>query len=147
MLLEKHGSPRVSTYPACARFKSGGGRHWEVRLAADIPVGIAGSIGKLAAILLEADIPSFLSNGTLMALGGQPDISSDMLSLRKRGADIPLKIDQMRHYVLSVVAFGDGCSKFGRGPMFGAPYFEWAFVNKGPNLSYGGSHLPFTAEG
>ena len=41
LLLEKHGSPRVSTHPARARFKFGGGRLRGVRLAADITVGIA----------------------------------------------------------------------------------------------------------
>ena len=56
--LEGKGVPRVSTYPACTRFKFRGGRLGEVRHDADIPVGIAGNVGKFAAFVLGADIPA-----------------------------------------------------------------------------------------
>ena len=48
-LLAKRGCCRVKTYPANARFKSENGRIGGVRVAADIPVGIAGAKGHFAA--------------------------------------------------------------------------------------------------
>ena len=55
--------PQLSTYPGCARFKFGDGRLGEVRCAADNPVGIAGTTGKLTAFATEADIPALLRRG------------------------------------------------------------------------------------
>ena len=75
-----------------------------VRFAADIPVGIAGRKGVFRAFALEAASPAFLREGALEALGGQLDISCDVLFLRKRGVGIPLKVNQVGDYVLSVVA-------------------------------------------
>ena len=59
-LLGEQGLPRISTYPACARFKFGDGRHGEVRYAAVISVGLAGCKREFTAVLLEADIPALL---------------------------------------------------------------------------------------
>ena len=45
-ILERRGFLRVSTYPACARFKFGDGRLGEARHAADVPVGTAVIAGR-----------------------------------------------------------------------------------------------------
>ena len=60
---EGKGFPRVTTYPASARFKFGDGRLGEVRCAADTPAGIAGSRCECAGFALEADIPGPLRRG------------------------------------------------------------------------------------
>ena len=62
--LGKHGFLRVSTHPACARFKFGDARLSEKRFAAYIPAGIAGRKGALTALLQGANVP---------ALRGQSD--------------------------------------------------------------------------
>ena len=63
------GLPRVSTYPAQARFEFGDGRMGDVRFAANITVGIAGAEGNFTAFVLDADIPASLRKGALEALG------------------------------------------------------------------------------
>ena len=75
--LENHNSlsgrrelPRVSTYPASARFKFGGGSLRKERSAADITIGAAGLRGALAAFAPEAGIPALLRKGALGAPGG-----------------------------------------------------------------------------
>ena len=45
-ILQRKGFPRVSRYPASARFKFGDGRQGEVLHAADIPAGIVDNRGK-----------------------------------------------------------------------------------------------------
>ena len=102
--------PGKSTYPACARYKFA-----QARCAACITVGIAGGGGALTAFAPGADVPAFLRRGLLQALGGQSDSASDALTLRNQGAGIPLKVSQMRQYVLSVVALDDGSPRLGRG--------------------------------
>ena len=57
-LLESYGYQRVSTDPPKARFRFGDGRLGEVRLAADIPVGLAGEKRKFAAFARDAAIPA-----------------------------------------------------------------------------------------
>ena len=94
-IIQKKGLPRVSTYPASARFRFGNGRLGEVRHVADIPVGIPGSMRQFAACALGADIPAFLRRGASGALGGQLDVSRDILTLRKQGVDIPPRVNQM----------------------------------------------------
>ena len=47
----------------------------------------------------------------------------------------------MGHYVLSVVAFGNGPSRVDRGPNLAASYFEWTLLENRPDLSDGGLHL------
>ena len=46
----------------------------------------------------------------------------------------------MGHYIVSVV-------EFGRVPAVAASYFEWSFVEKRPDLSDGGLHLPLKDSG
>ena len=74
------------------RFEFDGGRQGEVRCAADIPVGIAGGRGKLAAVVLEADTPALLCEGALKALGGHSDFRRNISTLRKQEVDIPLEL-------------------------------------------------------
>ena len=59
LLLGKCGLPRDDTCPALSRFKFGGGRMRDVRFAADITAGVAGSNGDLTSSVLRADIPAF----------------------------------------------------------------------------------------
>ena len=40
--------------------------------------------------------------------GGHSDFSRDVLTIRSHGVDITLKVNEMGHYVLSVVVFGEG---------------------------------------
>ena len=42
--------------------------------------------------MLDADIPAFLRNGAVGALGGQLDFPRDALVLRKQGVAIPLRV-------------------------------------------------------
>ena len=71
--LKLRGLLRVSTYPACARSKSGDGRRGEVRYSADTPAGIAGCPEEFAAFAPEAEIPAFLRKGALGTLGGRSE--------------------------------------------------------------------------
>ena len=82
------GFLRVPTYPGCARFKFGRSRLGGVRSAADIPASIGRCRPNFAAFALEADVPALLRQGALEALGGQLDVSCNMLTLRKERADI-----------------------------------------------------------
>ena len=88
---EKVGLPRVSTYPAQARFKLGDCRTGDVEFAADITVGIAGAKGNFTAFVLAADIPAFLRKGALEAMGGRLDFFRDTLTLGFGGTEIPLE--------------------------------------------------------
>ena len=65
LLVEGRGSPRVSTFPGCARFKFGDGRLVDVRYAADISVGLADCNGAFAASALDAGGPTLLRKGAL----------------------------------------------------------------------------------
>ena len=87
----------MSTYPASARFRFGGGRPGEVRHATDIPEGNAGKQGKFAASALDAETPALLREGAMEALGGQLDTSRGVLALRRQGATIPLPVNRMGH--------------------------------------------------
>lgn len=58
--------------------------------------------------MLGADIPAFLRKEASEALEGQADVACDVLTLRKQGADNPLKVNEMGHNVLSVVNPGEG---------------------------------------
>ena len=133
---------RVSTYPSSARFRFGDGCHGEVRHPADSPPGIARHTGKFPAFALDADFPALLRKGAMVALGGQLDFPRDVLILRGHGNAIPLRVNRMGHYILSVVDFREDASGKVRGPVVSAPYFAWAFVNKRPILPNGGLHLP-----
>ena len=117
---EKNGFPIVTTCPSRARFRFGDGRLGEVRRAADSPVWVAGNKGKFTAFVLAADIPSLWRTGGMEALAGQLNFSRDTLVLREQGATIPLRVNRMGHFSLSVVDFGKDSSKKVRGPVVSA---------------------------
>ena len=75
------------------------------------------------------------------------DFARVELTIRGRVADIPLRVNEMGHYVLNVVAFGEGSSRIDRGPKLAAAYFEWALLDKRPDLSNGGLRFPFSEGG
>ena len=129
-----------------ARFTPGDGRVGEVRYTADIKIGIAGRRGALTAFAPEADFPALLRRGAREALGGLLDFAGDVWAIWNHGVDIPLKVNEMGHYALSVVAFGHGSSRVDLGPQLAASYFAWTPVDKRPDLSNGGSHLPTTED-
>ena len=93
------------------------------------------------ALISAADIPAVLCKGALEALGGQLDFERDILTIRRHGVDIPLSVNGMGHYALSAVAFGTGPSCGDRRPNLAASNFEWALLEKRPDLSAGGLHL------
>ena len=146
-LLEQRGLPRVSTYPAQARFKFGDGRTGDVCFAADITVGIAGTKGTFTAFVLDADIPALLCKGALEALAGQLDFARNTLTLGTKGIEIPLKVNEMGHYILSVIDFPSGVHRADSVAQFSASFLEWGPPRPRPNLEHGGICLPFTDDG
>ena len=61
--------------------------------------------------------------------------------------DIRPNVNEMGHYVLTVVAFGKGPLCVDRGPILAASYFECTFLLRRRDLSSGGLRLPFTNDG
>ena len=76
------------------------------RHAAEIPAGVAGFSGKFTAFVVGADIPALLRKGAKEELGWQLDFSRDPLVFLKHGAKIPIRVNRMGRYFLSVVDFG-----------------------------------------
>ena len=119
LFLERLGMEEVHLYPSAARFKFGDGRIGEVQNAADISVGIAGFKGTCTAFVMEAEIPALLCKGALEALGARLDFAKDALLLERRSTCVPLGLNAMGHYILSVAEFGTGRPKRGtRSPVF-----------------------------
>ena len=58
--------------------------------------------------MLDADMPALLRKGALAALGAQWDFVYDVLSFRRRGVHIPLRVNQMGDCILSVGSSGEG---------------------------------------
>ena len=85
-----------------------------------------------------ADVPALLLKGAFGTPGGQLDFSRDVLTPRNQWVAIPLKAHRMGHYVLSVVACGDGPPRLARGAKLSASYFESVSVSKRRDLSNGG---------
>ena len=166
-ILHREGFPRVPTYLGSARFELGDGCLEAVRRAADIPSGIAGNRGELAAFALGTKIPALLHTGALEALGGQLDFSRDISRIRKQGVlytqarsatrkqevpftflrGIPLRVNRIGRCKLSVVNFGKGQSEKQEGPTFSASYFQWASANRRPDLSDGSLRLLYEEDG
>lgn len=69
-----------------------------------------------------------------------------MLTRRKHGAAMLLKVSQVGRNVLRVVNCGDGSPRFGRDPKFAGPYFDWASLRERAEISNGGLHLIFTED-
>ena len=123
------GFPKVHTYPTVARFKFRDGRGGEVRYAADIKVDIAGRGGTFTACVSVADIPAMLRKGVPEALEGQLDFGRDFLAIRGHGVDVLVKVDDMGHYVLRLVALGRGPSGVDGGPNMAAVCSMCAFAD------------------
>ena len=83
------------------------------------------------------DISALLRKGALKALGGQPDFPRD----------VPLKVNNIGRYILSVVAFGEGRSSKTKSPTFRASYSGSAFSEQRPSVSCGGFRVPYAEEG
>ena len=142
VLFGKQGSPKISAYPARARSKFGDGRFGKVHRAADITVGIEGRRGTHTAFALGADAPALLRKGAAEAMGGQLDFACYVSTFRNQGVGSLVKVNEMGHSVLSVVACGDGSPRFVRGPSFAASHFGLALVGTRPDISSGCLHLP-----
>ena len=146
-LLGKKGRQKVSTCPSSARGRFRDGRLDDVRHAADFPACISGSQGNFAAFALDADIAELSRKGALEALGGQLDFLRDPLTLRKRGATIPARVDGVGRYLLGAVDFGADASRRVRGLVVLASDFEWTFTSKRPNFSNRQLHVPHAEDG
>ena len=123
-LLERSGPQKASTNRSDARSRFGDGLPGEVRHAACIPAGVAGSKGMFIAFVLDADIPALLRKDAVEALGGQLDFSRDSSVLLKEGVASPLRANMLGDYNLCVVDFGAGASRKVRRPVVSASYFE-----------------------
>ena len=97
-ILEKRGSPRVSTNPSKAKFRSGDGRLGEVRHAADIPVWIAGDKGRYTPFAPGSDIPALLRRGARRRFGGSWIFLRGSLILRRQGVRIPHEGENCRTF-------------------------------------------------
>ena len=109
-------------------------------------MGIAGAKGALTAFALDADIPALLCKGALGALAGQLDFARETLTLGSRGIEIPLKVNDLGHYILSVDDFPAAPPSLGAESLFSASFLEWGPPRQRPNLEHGGICLPFTEE-
>ena len=137
----------AQTYPARARFKFRNGRVGDVRYAADIPAGIAGGRGEIAASLLGADIAALLREGALGSLGGQSDYTRNAAALKKMCVDVPLEVRGMGHYGLRAALFGGKCEKSVRGLTYSVSYFQLDISMGRPNVSNGGQRSPCAGDG
>ena len=79
-----------------------------------------------------------MRKGALEELGGQSDFESDISTIRNRGVDIPLSVNEMGRCILRVVAFAEGFSRADQGPDLAELYFEWTLLEKRPGTSDGG---------
>ena len=134
-------------FPARARFKFGAGLLADMRFAADIPAGIAGGRGEIAAFSSGEDIPAVLREGSLGALGGQLDLARSVLKMNGMGVAVPLKVNGAGRYVLSAGPCGKEFKKSRRGPSHSVSFFERGAPMKRPDLRNGGSHFPFSEDG
>ena len=73
-------------------------------------------------------------------------VSRDTLALGFPGVVIFREVNDMGHYILSVVNFGGRRWGVERSPNFSAPMVEWACLRKRPNFEKGGFLLPFTED-
>ena len=69
-ILEKHGFPKVTTYPSEARCRFGDGRPGEVRRAADIPAWNAGNKGSSLRLRWSVTVQRCDAKGPQWLLGG-----------------------------------------------------------------------------
>ena len=119
----------------------------DVRFAADITVGTAGTPGRFATFVSDSRIAASLCKEALGALGGQLDGHRDILTSGFLGVDIPLNVNDMWRYILSAVAFCGRRGESSRYSHFPATPVAWALSKRRPNLSNCGIHLPFPDSG
>ena len=101
---ERLGTPLTRSNPACAKFKFGNGDVVEVRIAADIPDGIAGIQAALTTFPAGAEIPTTLRLGDLEPFRGKLNPPRNFLRLGKMGAEAPLRLNKAGRYVLGAVS-------------------------------------------
>ena len=118
---EQMGLGKAVPSSSTARFKFGDRGIGEVKHAADTKVGIAGCMGAFTACVLGAEIPALLRRGALESPGAQLDCEENTLSLLRHGVRVPLRVNAMGHYIVSVV-------EFGRGPNVAASFLAWSVV-------------------
>ena len=110
-------------------------------------MGIAGHKRKFTAFAPAAAVPALFRKGAMEALGGRLASSRDALVLRKQGATMPLRVNRMRRYILTVADFGQDASRKVRGPAASARNSEWALISKRLVFPNGGLHLPHSEAG
>ena len=101
----------------------------------EIPVGIAGGLGIVAAFAPEADIPATPYERAPKALCGHLDSARDTLPLKQKGADIPLKQNSIGNLRRECGLLWTGAAKVGNGQTRSASCFGRAFSRKCPNLT------------
>ena len=81
-----------------------------------------------------------MRKGALGALGARLGFFRETLTLGLREAEIPLKVDDMGRYILSVEDFGGrrGRRRRRRDHSFSASMVVWAGSRKRPNFANGG---------
>ena len=90
---------------AFASFRYGDGRIGNVHKAAVIPIAIVGCTGQFMAYVVDAEIPALLGKEALETLGAHLNFCRRVLTLEELGADIPLKVSTVGHYLLDVADF------------------------------------------
>ena len=79
------------------------------------------------------------------AVGGQLDFPRDLSGFLEQRAAIPLRVNRMGHYILSVADFNEDASRRVRGTAASVSFF--VIIKKAPDLSNGGLHLPYAEDG
>ena len=89
---------------------------------------------------------TFQRKGAMEALGGEPDFLRGSLNLRRQGAQIPLRVNRVGRNILSAVDLrADPSRGASKCPEASASFSH--LVQKIPNMSDGGLHLPYTPDG
>ena len=104
-ILRSIGRPQARVKEAFASFRYGDGRIGNVHKAAIIPIAIAGCAGQFMAYVADAEIPALLGKEALETLGAHLNFCQRVLTLEALGADIPLKVSAVGHYLLDVADF------------------------------------------
>ena len=117
LILRSIGRPQASVREAFASFRYGDGRVGDVHKAALIPIAIAGCTGQFMAYVVDAEIPALLGKEALETLGAHLNFRQRVLTLEALGADIPLKVSAVGHYLLDVADFPERAPR--RTPTYG----------------------------
>ena len=99
------GRPLAKITPASSSYRYGDGRVGDVHRAAVVPIAIVGYAGHFMAYVVDADFPASLGQEALETLGGHLDFCERVLALELLGADIPLEMSAVGHYLLNVADF------------------------------------------